>query len=206
MHSIVTQHNCNTNVNMNDCDEIEPYFEENVCGDGYEGIPDYPSSHTLKIKCGKTDINTVLDNASDRTVCTMECYKKLPTHKILYNGTETHKKVKVRTMGGLSSVSVFKIVIALNTKSNEIIKLKVHVLNSVTMPRHLKPESFNVQSAWPTLDKQIVKEIEQNQISKAELIIGMDNYYKIVTGKMIIHSDENYAAIHTKYGWSIGAT
>ena len=67
-------------------------------------------------------------------------------------------------MGGLSSVSVFKIVIALNTKSNEIIKLKVHVLNSVTMPRHLKPESFNVQSAWPTLDKQIVKEIEQNQI------------------------------------------
>ena len=32
------------------------------------------------------------------------------------------------------------------------------------MPRHLKPESFNVQLAWPTLGKQIVKEIEQNQI------------------------------------------
>ena len=94
VHSIVTQHNCNTNVNMNDCDETEPYLEENVCGDGYEGIPDYPSSHTLKIICGKTEINTVLDNSNDRTVCTMEFHKNCRLKRYYTMGPKHVKKLK----------------------------------------------------------------------------------------------------------------
>ena len=88
------------------------------------------------------------------------------------------------------------------------IKLKVQVVKPVLLPKCKSPNKLALQSLWPSLDPKIVAQIDNNRLTiddgHCDLLIGLDNYYKIVSNQTLIHHSGEYAAIHTLFGWSLG--
>ena len=164
--------------------------------------------HTLRIGCGGIILTAALDNCSDKTYCNESTYKRLPKDILIHEGNKTVKSLPINTLSGETTSKVFKIVIKVKAPNGKDIKLKVQVVKPVLLPECKSPNKLALQSLWPSLDPKIVAQIYNNRLTiddgHCDLLIGLDNYYKIVSNQTLIHHSGEYAAIHTLFGWSLG--
>ena len=164
--------------------------------------------HTLRIGCGGIILTAALDNCSDKTYCNESTYKRLPKDILIHEGNKTVKSLPINTLSGETTSKVFKIVIKVKAPNGKDIKLKVQVVKPVLLPECKSPNKLALQSLWPSLDPKIVAQIDNNRLTiddgHCDLLIGLDNYYKIVSNQTLIHHSGEYAAIHTLFGWSLG--
>ena len=82
-------------------------------------------------------------------------------------------------------------------------------MKPVLLPKYKSQNNkLALQSLWPSLDPKIVAQIDNNRLTiddgHCDLLVGLDNYYKIVSDKTLIHHSGEYAAIKTSFGWSLG--
>ena len=163
--------------------------------------------HTLRIRCGGIILTAALDNCSDKTYCNESTYKRLPKDILIHEGNKTVKSLPINTLSGETTSKVFKIVIKVKAPNGKDIKLKVQVVKPVLLPECKSPNKLALQSLWPSLDPKIVAQIYNNRLTiddgHCDLLIGLDNYYKIVSNQTLIHHSGEYAAIHTLFGWSL---
>ena len=122
---------------------------------------------------------------------------------VIHKGPEQTERVPVRTLGGVSSSSVFRIVIVVKLSAEEYTKHRVYVVKPVLLPVCKLPDNSTLTSIWPTLDEKIVEQIEQNKVAEPDLMMGLDNYYNVVTGTTLIHHSCDYADVKIIAGWSI---
>ena len=124
--------------------------------------------------------------------CNESTYKRLPKDIFIHEGNETARSLPINTLSGESTSKVFEIVVDVKAPDGKDIKLNVHVVKPVLLPKCKSPNNkLALQSLWPSLDPKIVAQIDNNRLTiddgHCDLLVGLDNYYKIVSDKTLIH-------------------
>ena len=111
----------------------------------------------------------------------------------------------INALSGETTSKLFKIVVNLKATDGKDIKPHVHVVKPVLLPKCKSPNNkLALQSLWSSLDPKIVAQIDDNRLTiddgNCDLLVGLDNYYKIVSEKTLIHHSGEYAALQTSFG------
>ena len=151
--------------------------------------------HTAVTEINGSTIKTMLDNGCDATMATKSCIQKLglsPKHD--------NQTLKRTTLNGQSEIKSKSVTI--NVKG---VNIKAFVLESNL---NLEPQVINLNEVWPSLDKQLAKEIKQNVTGgQIDIIIGLDELYGKITNTTIIqHPYRRLILMKTIFGFSLGGS
>ena len=97
---------------------------------------------TLRIRCGGIIVNAALHNCSKKTYCKEITYKKLPKNIFIHKGNENVKSLPINTISGETTSKIFKIVIEVKAPDGKDIKLKIHVLKPIFLPKCKSPNKL----------------------------------------------------------------
>ena len=68
-----------------------------------------------------------------------------------------------------------------------------------------KTGDYDFKSDWPGLEETIYEDVLKNNFTgQVDVIVGQDNLWRIVLNKIIIHPSQEFGAIKTKLGWTLG--
>ena len=86
------------------------------------------------------------------------------------------------------------------------IKISGHVLDRkltiMPQPANIKLE---FETLWPNLEQKIKDQILRNQVKEQiDILIGMNNIWKLVLEERITHPSKRFGIINTYLGWTIG--
>ena len=61
-----------------------------------------------------------------------------------------------------------------------------------------------VNKFWPNLEDKIMHDVIQNMFNgPADILIGIDNYWKLQLTRILPHNSHHFGVIRTKFGWTI---
>ena len=151
--------------------------------------------HTAVTKIDSNQIKIVLDNGSDATMATKSCIEKLGLSPKCDNQT-----LKITTVNGQSEITSRSVNINING-----VNIKAFVLESNL---NLEPQAIDLNVVWPSLDKELAKEIKRNLTGcQIDVIIGLDELYsKIEDSTIIQHPHRRLILMKTIFGFSLGGS
>ena len=152
--------------------------------------------HTVTTSVGDKKLKILIDNGADATVAMKRCYEKLGLVPKAANRT-----LHLTTINGHTS-STSKYV---EVKFSDELKIKAFALDK---NYNLDSQKVDLTKLWPTLDKNLAKEVKENICSgNLDLIIGLDALYgRVSNTNYILHQERGLALMHTVFGYSIGGT
>ena len=125
--------------------------------------------HTVVTKIGSRQIKIVLDNGCDTTLVTKSFVEKLGLTPKCDN-----QNLKITTVNGQSEITSRSVTVNINDVS-----IKAFVLESNI---NLEPQAIDLKVVWPSLDKELAKEVKRNLIGgQIDAIIGLDELYGKIT-------------------------
>ena len=152
--------------------------------------------HTAVAVVNDQDIKIMLDPGADASVTTKRCLERLGL-----TPTPTNRTLNISTMAGKTSTSSKTV----ELKFSDEIRLRTFALESNIT---LDPQKVDLKQLWPTLDKNLAKEVKKNITSgQIDVIIGVDQLYgKVSNTKIIPHPKRRLALMHTIFGYSLGGS
>ena len=61
-----------------------------------------------------------------------------------------------------------------------------------------------VNKSWPNLEETIMHDVMKNTFNgPADILIGVDNYWKLELTNILPHDSHRFGAMKTKYGWTL---
>ena len=88
----------------------------------------------------------------------------------------------------------------------------------ITLPKDIMIEAYSVESElcpvemdqqlvnklWPNLEENIMHDVIKNMFNgPADILIGIDNYWKLELTNILPHSSHRFGVIRTKYWWTM---
>ena len=121
-------------------------------------------------------LNAALDNRSEKTYCIESTYNRLPKDIFIHKWNENVKSLPINTLSGETTSKVFKIVIEVKEPDGKDIKLKIHVVKAIPLPKCKSPNKLALQSLLLSLDTKIVAQIDNNRLTiddvHCDLLVG----------------------------------
>ena len=151
--------------------------------------------HTALTKIGSKQVKIVIDNGCDATLVTKSFVEKLGL-----SPKNDNQNLKITTINGQSEITSRSVTININDVS-----IKAFVLESNI---HLEPQPIDLKVMWPSLDKELAKEVKRNLTGgHIDVIIGLDELYgKITDGSIIQHPHRRLILMKTIFGYSLGGS
>ena len=123
--------------------------------------------HTAKATVNGLDVKILIDQGSNSSVATKRCIDKLRL-----SSTKASQLLNIKTLTGTKQVTSSKVQIPFH----DGVYLDAYILDSNLVLQSEK--EINVGLLWPTLDKQLAKEIKNNIVKgRIDIIVGLDQLY-----------------------------
>ena len=151
--------------------------------------------HTALTKIGNKQVKIVLDNGCDATLVTKSFVEKLGL-----SPKNDNQNLKITTVNGQSEITSRSVTVNINGAS-----IKAFVLESNI---NLEPQVIDLKVVWPSLDKELAKEVKRNLTGgQIDVIIGLDELYgKITDGTITQHPHRRLILMKTIFGYSLGGS
>ena len=158
--------------------------------------------HTLKTRINNKYINILVDPGSSHTIVNKNSQKKM-------NGSlkQIGKTIlDLETAIGASTCSSNTVTVNIPLNENDDGYINIIGYTSDIESSLNGNEHDDNNEIWPNLDQNIKEEVLHNLVSDKtdiDIIIGQDNLWRIVTGKMIVHPFQNLGILKSKLGQSL---
>ena len=122
--------------------------------------------------------------------------------KLRLSSTKASQLLNNKTLTGTKQVTSSKVQIPFH----DGVYLDAYILDSNLVLQSEK--EINVGLLWPTLDKQLAKEVKNNIVKgRIDIIVGLDQLYgKFSNTNSIRHPYKRLALLNTIFGFSIGGS
>ena len=80
-------------------------------------------------------------------------------------------------------------------------KISAYSVNSNLCP--IETDTTLINKSWPNLEETIMHDIFKNTFNgPADMLIGVDNYWKLDLINILSHNSHRFGLLKTKYGWT----
>ena len=155
-----------------------------------------PILHTLNATLNGCPVRLLLDEGTSHSLINKKLAENLALPKI------SSCYLEIETMHGMESVVTEIVTYTLEASDKTPVKglVSYKMEDLITLPLYDLSRDWN--RIWPSLDNNLIAQLNMHMPNKEEIdiIIGMDNYWKLMLPNCKIHPSQNFGLKNTKLG------